>query len=131
MRNIFWSMTLVVACLFGAATAQAQKQVTTNNAIVPGEVWNDTDGNPINAHGGGILYHEGTYYWYGEYKKVNHPARMGHMGMLPHGCNRRELLFIQRPSELEVRRHRASRSEGRPRPRPAHQQGTGTSEGDL
>ena len=67
MRNIFWSMTLVVACLFGAATAQAQKQVTTNNAIVPGEVWNDTDGNPINAHGGGILYHEGTYYWYGEY----------------------------------------------------------------
>lgn len=34
MRNIFWSMTLVVACLFGAATAQAQKQVTTNNAIV-------------------------------------------------------------------------------------------------
>lgn len=69
MRNIFWSMTLVVACLFGAATAQAQKQVTANNAIVPGEVWNDTDGNPINAHGGGILYHEGTYYWYGEYKK--------------------------------------------------------------
>ena len=30
MRNIFWSMTLVVACLFGAATAQAQKQVTAN-----------------------------------------------------------------------------------------------------
>ena len=54
MRNIFWSMTLIVACLFGVATAQAQKQVTTNNAIVPGEVWNDTDGNPINAHGGGI-----------------------------------------------------------------------------
>ena len=41
MRNIFWSMTLVVACLFGAATVQAQKQVTANNAIVPGEVWND------------------------------------------------------------------------------------------
>ena len=36
--------------------------------IVPGEEWLDTDGNPINAHGGGILYHEGVYYWYGEYK---------------------------------------------------------------
>lgn len=36
--------------------------------IVPGTVWKDTDGNPINAHGGGILYHEGTYYWYGECK---------------------------------------------------------------
>lgn len=37
--------------------------------IVPGEVWLDTSGNPINAHGGGILYHNGKYYWYGEYKK--------------------------------------------------------------
>lgn len=36
--------------------------------IVPGTVWNDTEGNQINAHGGGILYHEGTYYWYGELK---------------------------------------------------------------
>lgn len=33
-----------------------------------GEVWLDTDGNQINAHGGGVLYHDGTYYWYGEYK---------------------------------------------------------------
>lgn len=39
-----------------------------NNAFTPGQQWNDTDGNPINAHGGGILYHDGTYYWYGEYK---------------------------------------------------------------
>lgn len=30
--------------------------------------WTDTDGNIINAHGGGIMYHEGVYYWYGEYK---------------------------------------------------------------
>ncbi len=28
----------------------------------------DTEGKPINAHGGGILFHEGTYYWYGEFK---------------------------------------------------------------
>lgn len=45
------------------------KAQTKNAAIIPGEVWKDTDGNPINAHGGGLLYHEGTYYWYGEYKK--------------------------------------------------------------
>lgn len=37
----------------------------------PGEVWNDKTGNPINAHGGGILYHEDTYYWFGEIKKGN------------------------------------------------------------
>ncbi len=37
--------------------------------IHPGEIWPDTDGKPINAHGGGILFHEGTYYWYGEIKE--------------------------------------------------------------
>lgn len=36
----------------------------------PGRVWLDTDGNPIQAHGGGILYDKRStmYYWYGEYK---------------------------------------------------------------
>lgn len=33
-----------------------------------GAVWNDTNGNPINAHGGGILFYEGKYFWYGEVK---------------------------------------------------------------
>lgn len=31
-----------------------------------GTVWKDTDGNPIHAHGGYMIYHEGYYYWYGE-----------------------------------------------------------------
>lgn len=36
----------------------------------PGRMWLDTDGHPIQAHGGGILYDKNsrTYYWYGEYK---------------------------------------------------------------
>jgi hypothetical protein len=36
--------------------------------FAPGEIWQDTDGQPINAHGGGILFHEGNYFWYGEFK---------------------------------------------------------------
>ena len=36
--------------------------------IKPREVWNDTDGKPIQAHGGGILHHAGVYYWFGENK---------------------------------------------------------------
>ena len=55
----------VVCALLLPVSMQAQK----NTAFIPGQVWNDTDGNPINAHGGGLLYHNGTYYWYGEYKK--------------------------------------------------------------
>lgn len=34
----------------------------------PGKEWKDTNGVHINAHGGGILFIDGTYYWYGEYK---------------------------------------------------------------
>ncbi|CAM0871693.1 unnamed protein product [Alopecurus aequalis] len=36
----------------------------------PGRVWLDTDGKPIQAHGGGVLYDERTetYFWYGENK---------------------------------------------------------------
>ncbi|MBR9999054.1 MAG: family 43 glycosylhydrolase [Cyclobacteriaceae bacterium] len=36
------------------------------NQFTPGEIWYDTDGNPINAHAGGILFHEGKYYWFGQ-----------------------------------------------------------------
>lgn len=47
---------------FFATTALAQ------GAFTPGEIWYDTNNTTINAHGGGIMYHEGTYYWYGECK---------------------------------------------------------------
>ena len=36
--------------------------------IKPGEIWPDNQGVHINAHGGGVLFHEGTYYWFGENK---------------------------------------------------------------
>jgi beta-xylosidase len=39
------------------------------NSYKPGQLWTDTDGKAINAHGGGILFHKGTYYWYGEFKQ--------------------------------------------------------------
>lgn len=42
----------------------------------PGKIWKDTDGTHINAHGGGVLYHQGTYYWYGEHKADTTSAAM-------------------------------------------------------
>lgn len=38
------------------------------DAIRPGQVWLDASGNPINAHGGCVLFHQGLYYWYGTHK---------------------------------------------------------------
>lgn len=37
---------------------------TFSQVFKNGEQWRDTDGNIINAHGGGILHHENKYYWY-------------------------------------------------------------------
>ncbi len=34
--------------------------------IEPGGFWPDTEGNHINAHGGGFYHEDGTYYWVGE-----------------------------------------------------------------
>jgi hypothetical protein len=34
----------------------------------PGDIWPDNFGVHINAHGGGVLFHEGVYYWFGEHK---------------------------------------------------------------
>jgi hypothetical protein len=34
----------------------------------PGEVWLDNNRTAINAHGAGLLHHEGVYYWFGEHK---------------------------------------------------------------
>jgi len=42
--------------------------------IVPGAAWRDTDGNLIQAHGGGILRHDGKYYWYGENRSEGYVA---------------------------------------------------------
>ncbi|MDP4179720.1 MAG: discoidin domain-containing protein, partial [Bacillota bacterium] len=36
-------------------------------SIKSGVTWYDNNGNPVNAHGGGIWYENGKYYLYGEY----------------------------------------------------------------
>ena len=54
---------LLLSALFIAASASAD-----NKPIRSGELWPDTDGRHINAHGGGIMKFGNTYYWFGEHK---------------------------------------------------------------
>ena len=49
-----------VLCVITAA-AWAAPQI-----IKPGEIWPDDRGRHVQAHGGGILKHGDTYYWFGE-----------------------------------------------------------------
>lgn len=56
--------------LLAACTAEPPKEIRS------GEIWPDNQGVHVNAHGGGILYHDGTYYWYGENKSDSTSSAM-------------------------------------------------------
>ncbi|MCH6235580.1 family 43 glycosylhydrolase [Cognataquiflexum rubidum] len=47
---------------------QAQIQYLKQTDFRPAQIWSDTNGVPINAHGGGLLHYKGVYYWYGTHK---------------------------------------------------------------
>ncbi|MDR2814151.1 MAG: glycoside hydrolase family 88 protein [Prevotellaceae bacterium] len=58
----------VGAFLLAASEMARYAKAQQAQAFYPGEVWKDNNGVHINAHGGGILFHEGKYYWFGEHK---------------------------------------------------------------
>ena len=43
-----------------------------------GDLWPDDKGVHINAHGGGVMWHEGRYYWYGEHKIAGDAGNAAH-----------------------------------------------------
>lgn len=71
----FLSFGLILSftvCVNQAVVAQNINSLTTKlSKFKPGLPWLDNNGVAINAHGGGVLYHKGTYYWYGEHKIPN------------------------------------------------------------
>jgi len=78
MKTLY-SILFIIACTVTGAQAQGIR----NQSFKPGEIWQDTDGEHINAHGGGILFHGGTYYWYGEHKTG---GRTGNRAMVGVSC---------------------------------------------
>ncbi|WP_114781821.1 glycoside hydrolase family 43 protein [Botryobacter ruber] len=60
-------VNFLILLLFLGVQVMAQG-VKKNTSIRSGELWPDTDGKHINAHGGGVLFHKGKYYWFGEHK---------------------------------------------------------------
>jgi len=56
---LFWLAGSVALCTPSGAASPLPE-------FRPLGLWRDTQGNFIQAHGGGILLHDGVYYWYGE-----------------------------------------------------------------
>ena len=65
-------MIAVVVFAFACTAFAAQKN---------GEIWYDTAGHVVNAHGGGVLEHKGTYYLYGEHKVYGGAGNRAHVGV--------------------------------------------------
>ncbi|MGB6151538.1 MAG: glycoside hydrolase family 43 protein [Pricia sp.] len=77
MRSIFEFILIATFILFGNVAFAQQ----TYTEFKPGEVWNDTEGTPINAHGGGMLFHDGSYYWFGEHKIAGPKGNTSQVGV--------------------------------------------------
>ena len=64
-RNVsIWTLALALTLDLAAGVGDA---IGLDGTIRPGQVWPDSTGVPINAHGGCVLFRDGTYYWFGTY----------------------------------------------------------------
>ena len=73
-------LSLILFFISNVLVIGQPKENTHYDSITPGEIWADNQGIHINAHGGGVMEHQGTYYWYGEHKiegKLGNTAQVG------------------------------------------------------
>ncbi len=74
MRRAYATLLALCLGLFGAlataSPAQAAPQTVTN-----GTQFTDTSGNPVHAHGGGVIKVGAYYYWFGEHRNADNTFR--------------------------------------------------------
>ena len=68
-------LSLLVAGLFSCQEGKRYQ------SFKPGEIWLDNTEVHINAHGGGILYDGGRYYWFGEHKTEGEAGNRANVGV--------------------------------------------------
>ncbi len=78
-------LLLVCFCSLFALRAQTAppsgRTLMTPPPFRPGELWPDDAGVPINAHGAGFLYHDGKYFWFGEFKTEGEAGNRANVGI--------------------------------------------------
>ena len=99
-RSSIWVFTLLAM----ASALMAADPLPANGAL-----WPDNNGVHINAHGGGILLHEGTYYWFGEHKIGGTEGNDAHVGVhvyaskdLTHWTDRGVALAVSKDPKHEL-----------------------------
>lgn len=77
-----------------------------------GELWYDTNGEAIHAHGGFILEHDDYFYWYGEDRRENYYVSCYRSSDLVHWEFRNHVITTTTPtSEIRIRTKRMLQSE--------------------
>ena len=66
--------TIAVANAFFHGSANISSFDEDTAMIRPGQVWRDTNGKRIHAHGGSVHHDDGTFFWYGENKEQTIPG---------------------------------------------------------
>jgi hypothetical protein len=66
----------MVVLIFATAAAAGPRTEFVND-----EPWPDDHGVHINAHGGGILFHDGAYYWFGQHMVAGTAGNQFHVGV--------------------------------------------------
>lgn len=87
MRWMSAALFVPLAAVCSVGVLQASSEVA---AFEPGALWKDDRGVHINAHGGGVLYEDGVYYWYGEHKVEGDAGNYAQVGV--HCYSSRDLL---------------------------------------
>lgn len=77
MKKTIYTITIAALILFSACSTKS----VTNKHFTPGEIWLDNNNIHINAHGGGILFDNGVYYWFGEHKTEGENGNLANVGV--------------------------------------------------
>ena len=74
-------ITIFSLSLILLASCNTNKGVKRYDSFNPGQLWLDNNGVHINAHGGGILHFDDTYFWYGEHKIEGEKGNRAQVGI--------------------------------------------------
>lgn len=89
-KCIFFSVAVLLGVVLaqsgilyaGEETPAESQSVKLLPAFHPGSAaWPDNHGVHINAHGGGVLFHDGIYYWFGEHKIAGRRGNSAQVGV--------------------------------------------------
>lgn len=76
MKRILFTLILMATLL-----ASCDKPEGPLSSFTPGQLWLDNNGVHINAHGGGFLFKDGRYWWFGEHKVEGDAGNRAQVGV--------------------------------------------------